>query len=43
MPSRAPMAQAATVMPSKTRSGTRVKTTRSLNVPGSPSSALQTT
>jgi hypothetical protein len=37
------MARAAMVMPSNTASAWRVSSTRSLKVPGSPSSALQTT
>ena len=38
----APTAQAASAMPSKTRSAKLLRSTRSLKVPGSPSSALQT-
>src|SRR4030042_3334598 len=38
----APMAYPAIVLPSKTRSARWLMMTRSLNVPGSPSSALQT-
>ena len=41
MPSVAPMARPPMAMPSKTRSANRVRMTRSLKVPGSPSSALQ--
>ena len=36
------MARAPIVMPSRTRSANSLRITRSLNVPGSPSSALQT-
>ena len=43
MPFVAPMALAAIVMPSNTRSAYSRRSTRSLNVPGSPSSALHTT
>ena len=42
-PSEAPMPSAATVIPSQTRSACEVSSSLSLNVPGSPSSALQTT
>jgi len=42
-PWRAPVAKAARVMPSNTVSACSVSSTRSLKVPGSPSSALQTT
>ena len=40
---RADRVGARRVMPSNTRSAWRVSSTRSLKVPGSPSSALQTT
>ena len=43
MPRRAPITRAPIVIPSNTRSAKSVRITRSLKVPGSPSSALQTT